>query len=176
MKYFKSIEIYILLYIFLKQIHARIYHITNYDNEIDFNNYVWNVNDEVIIYFDKDYYDFTKQYDINFQISTNVTIIGMGVNGTIFDFKDNKKGTFKIEFERENNYSITFKNLIFQNSNNLGEDKLSLFLITGNKLYNRVYFQDCIFRNNEIALIKLQRDMICSGNKFIIVSINNCQF
>ena len=182
MEYLKTLRIYILIFILIYKIqliHTRVYHITNDDFKLEFVNDLRNIDDEVIVYFDNDYYDLSKQGDINFSsIDITITFVGMGVNGTVFDYKNSNKGTFRMSFMRENNSIITFKNIIFQNFSDLGNLYLSLFLISGERLMNKVFFQGCIFKNND-NLIRLQRDSLCghiNDDKYFKVSFINCQF
>lgn len=140
-------------------------------------------NEELNYYFVNDYYDLTDEYTFDITIDRVVRFVGMNENGTIFDFKDNKKGKFAINYDTNClNFGcdFIFENITFLNFNNLGEKKLSLFQVVSDEMNFGLTFQNCIFKNNKCILIKYMKEHDCnteiSSDKYSQVTVHNCQF
>eukprot|EP00833_Pecoramyces_ruminatium_P013368 jgi/Orpsp1_1/1187400/evm.model.d7180000057425.1 len=136
-------------------------------------------NENINIYFVDDYYDLTKKFSIDINLDTNVNFIGMSQNGTIFDYKNTRKGAMSIIYPDKNGYKITFTNIIFQNYYHNNEN-VSLFQMTSSPIEQKLYFYNCIFRNNEGYILKMIRYDGCNTNldedKYSTLSLENCQF
>ncbi|ORY73030.1 hypothetical protein LY90DRAFT_185739 [Neocallimastix californiae] len=137
-------------------------------------------NEAINLYFMDDLYDFSIKFNNDINIYNDINIIGMSNNGTIFDFKNTRKGSMLINYSSKSGYKILFKNIIFQNFNSNGDEKVSLFQMTSTPVEQKIYFEDCIFQNNNCILIKMQRHNGCDINleeeKFSTISLDNCYF
>ncbi|OUM63852.1 hypothetical protein PIROE2DRAFT_9521 [Piromyces sp. E2] len=133
--------------------------------------------EELVFKFEESYYDFSNLKKINFEFkfnkeTKNIYFIG-NKNGTIFDFKSGKGGSFFINGINAN--SIKIENIIFNNYNQRGQNHMYLFAI--NVIYDTtVYINNCTFQNNDFELIGINTwsNKIKESEPRII--INNCNF
>jgi len=64
-------------------------------------------------------------YSVNITVNIDITFIGNS-KGTLFDYKNNRKGTFTFIFSQNNfNFTVTFENIIFDNAGS-GLDSVSI--------------------------------------------------
>ncbi|ORX57717.1 hypothetical protein BCR36DRAFT_402149, partial [Piromyces finnis] len=170
---------YIYIYIVLFKIfYSRGYNITI--ENIESLKLISNTYEVINIIFENNYYDMTNSYYNNIAVDGEINLIGKGKNGTIFDFKNTKKGGFNVSFNNENGSKLTFQNIIFQDFTNAGDENISLIQIDETNLNQKIYFQNCIFKNIKSVIIKLFRDNECPPNldieKFLSINIENCDF
>ncbi|OUM69524.1 hypothetical protein PIROE2DRAFT_2622 [Piromyces sp. E2] len=109
------------------------------------NNYQYE--NELILYFDDDYYILSNfEYRVDIIILSNISFIG-NKNGTIFDYGNDRRGEFYFTFIEEKGHKVKFENIIFSN------------YITTNTVY---YGYPVIY--------------IYSKSYLFFVEINNCTF
>jgi len=191
MRNIKFRSYYIYLYILLFKLYlsyGKDFYITSNSTYFDSNSDVYidtlinneSQNEAINLYFMDDLYDFSIKFNNDINIYNDINIIGMSNNGTIFDFKNTRKGSMLINYSSKSGYKILFKNIIFQNFNSNGDEKVSLFQMTSTPVEQKIYFEDCIFQNNNCILIKMQRHNGCDINleeeKFSTISLDNCYF
>jgi len=144
----------------------------DYDSKIGI--YFQNIPEkEIALNFTEDYYDMTllSVYTIDINLYSNITFIG-NENGTIFDYKEGRKGVFGIYINKEN--YLKFENIIFENFSTNGQNNLLLFYIeTYADKYN-IEFNNCTFRNNKDQLISIISKF--NSNMESRITMNNCSF
>ncbi|ORX45745.1 hypothetical protein BCR36DRAFT_357819 [Piromyces finnis] len=144
-----------------------------------------NQNDKELIvrFIDPEYDMYDEEYmqfDCEFTILTNVTFIG-NTNGTVFNYKGDKRGRMKFIFINSTNYrnKVIVKNIAFK------DYEQSNYLVEGVGLHRIVthtdnfqcIFENCIFDNAKQALFFIRNDL-CSKplSEESYVLFNNCIF
>jgi len=180
----KTILIFIISYIFMIYykitVYAKKYTINNneesFQKMIDILHYMQN-SDELILYFEDDYYDiyeFSVDYDILVTVSSNITIIGNN-NGTVFDFNNERKGVFIFSHTEDKVKSVTFENIIFKNARSVDPSiDLVRFVSNTDKLFST--FNNCTFQNIFFNIIAIFSSCTKSNHEEASLLINNCKF
>ena len=132
--------------------------------------------DDLIVRFEDDYYDMTElPFSIGIPVLSNISFIG-NKNGTIFDYKNQKKGVINYSFNR-NNLTLKIKNIIFENYNS------EYFKNKENVLSIRSYIEDfhivienCTFRNNYSRLLYVSYSTTKLIELESQILLNKCNF
>jgi len=168
------IFIYFIFISYNNKIYAEEIIIKNKDNNFyNFHNILSNTNNkELILKFVDEYYDFKELSikKIQFEISNNVSFIG-STNRTIFDFSDSES-TFTISYINENQNTLIFENIIFQNFKIYNSND-QLFNV---KTYNfgNFIWNNCTFNNNDKLFYFDNYNHSSEGE--VVIQFNSCNF
>eukprot|EP00833_Pecoramyces_ruminatium_P013753 jgi/Orpsp1_1/1187785/evm.model.d7180000060165.1 len=144
--------------LFYNTVYSKEFYIKN-DN--DFKDLTHIINDnqndnELIIHLIDNYYDMSVlPYTIDMSIITNISFIG-NKNGTIFDYKRDKKGRMIFNIINNKGETIKFENIIFENFNPDGVYEIEILLI--NAISDNYFFivNNCTFQNNDYRILRTQ--------------------
>ncbi|ORX81129.1 hypothetical protein BCR32DRAFT_293444 [Anaeromyces robustus] len=133
---------------------------------------------ELILKFIDNYYNMTLVgYEFAISVESNISFIG-NINGTIFDFNNDRKGRISIFSNGDRKDTIKMENLIFKNYSVFGGmiSGAAVFYIASNSINNFYIFKNCTFIN--ITHNIFNGDIRC-GKQDIYepnILISNCKF
>jgi len=138
--------------------------------------------DELVLRFVDPFYNMRSlEYSIEFTVLSNITFIG-NPNGTIFNYNNYNRGTFKFTFSQKN-YDKTLKmeNIIFEefahkNNNNMYNKDYHIINVVSHFFEFRFIIQNCTFRNNKLNILSVS---VAKNNSYYndtSVYINQCNF
>ncbi|ORX49040.1 hypothetical protein BCR36DRAFT_413035 [Piromyces finnis] len=109
---------------------------------------------ELVLYFVDDYYDMSKypNFDISVVVLSNITFLGNN-NGTVFDYKWDKKGPFSIGFYNVSGKIVKFENLIIKNFYPKGQNNKFMTRFSAKNDNFQVVYNNCTFTDNKYSLI-----------------------
>jgi len=132
-----------------------------------------NEDDHLILNFVDSYYnmELLNDYGIDITVLSNISFIG-NKNGTIFDYRNNYKGAFKIILNKES--IIKVENIIFENFNTQGfvhAMKLDIFFPNF-----KIIISQCTFRYNHHAFFAINFEYPQLFHSENNINFNDCNF
>jgi len=169
----------LIFYIYLFLLNVESYNgrvVTVRNNDENFKNFkniingIQNDKNGLIIKFEDMEYDMTEiGYSIDIMVNNDITFIGNS-KGTIFYYKNKKKGTFNFQISNQNSV-IKFENIIFDNVGN-DIDNISVIYLYFHSSNNSVILNNCTFKNIYIPTMNIKSDN--TDNSLIL--FNHCNF
>ncbi|ORX45341.1 hypothetical protein BCR36DRAFT_358228, partial [Piromyces finnis] len=176
--HFLYYTIFITIY-YLKSFSKEIYISFNDEN---FNNLKDIINDNqvsnegLVLYFNDSYYDMTNlPYTIDITVNSNISFIG-NKNGTVFDYKGDKKGRLIFNYFDNKERKIKIENISFENFNNFGIIDIEMIILNTKSDNIFLTFDDCIVRNNNYRFLRIDYACNMPSHSEPSIIFNNCEF
>jgi len=130
---------------------------------------------DVIIYFENEYYDVSllDEYDFEITMDVNVKFIGR-TEGTILDYHNDKKGKIKAQFSQGKSKKFTMENIIFENYES---DKYVYILNFISRTFDfYIELKNCTFRNCVSSFLSVDKYDSNNPIQHDHLLIENCKF
>jgi len=137
-----------------------------------------NQNDnELKLYFIDEYYDFStmSSYNLNINVGTNISIIGSHIDGTVFDYNNYSRGTFRFLYIGLKDETIKFNNIHWKNYDPSNQSNVFLIFIMSEDSHFHMEFNNCIFYNNSYIISVNAASYLPLGPNSNII-FNHCDF
>lgn len=168
---------FIFLLLYCSWTNAKYYTIRNNDdNFINLDTFLKNIqNDDIILNFEDSYYDMTilSTYSVEVTLNVNLSIIG-NKNGTVFDYKNGRRGPMIFNILTSKKETIKIENIIFKNFSS--ENNIYTLKVGGITDNFEVYINNCDIINNNYRFLNI--DITCTYQNQIEPQfvISNCNF
>jgi len=172
---------YLIINIFyIPKIYAKEFIIKNNDeNFYNLNNFLNNNqnSNELVLYFVDNSYDMSllKETSIEVLIQTNVSFIG-NKNGTIFDYKNGRKGNLYFILNNNKGEVVKIENIIFKNYYIEYYSFVFSIAVSAYSDFYHIIFENCIFESNYGEILTFMTYCVEQKQMEPQIQFNRCKF